>query len=128
MIRERLVRGGTAALQVITIAESRFEQYRRGADFIQRHIFPGGMLPSVEALKRHAERARLQVADASMFGESYARTLRQWRNRFLRAWSTIEPLGFDDRFRRTWEMYLAYCEGGFRARAINVGQFRLVRP
>ncbi|TAL00522.1 MAG: class I SAM-dependent methyltransferase [Rhodospirillaceae bacterium] len=128
MIRERLVRGGTAALQIITIAESRFEQYRRGADFIQRHIFPGGMLPSVEVLKRHVDRARLQVADASMFGESYARTLRQWRDRFLRAWGTIEPLGFDDRFRRMWEMYLAYCEGGFRGRAINVGQFKLTRP
>jgi len=128
MIRERLVRGGTAALQIITIAENRFEQYRRSADFIQRHIFPGGMLPSVEALRRSVDRAKLQVADAAMFGESYARTLHQWRDRFLRAWGTIEPLGFDERFRRMWEMYLAYCEGGFRARAINVGQFKLVRP
>jgi len=128
MIRERLVRGGSAALQIITIAESRFEQYRRNADFIQRHIFPGGMLPSVEVLKRQVDRAKLQYADAAMYGESYARTLRQWRDRFLTAWGSIEPLGFDDRFRRMWEMYLAYCEGGFRARAINVGQFKLIRP
>jgi cyclopropane-fatty-acyl-phospholipid synthase len=128
MIRDRLARGGTAALQIITIAESRFEHYRRNADFIQRHIFPGGMLPSVEVLKRQVDQAKLQLADAAMFGESYARTLRQWRDRFLNAWNNIEPLGFDDRFRRMWEMYLAYCEGGFRARAINVGQFKLIRP
>jgi len=71
--------------------------------------------------------ARLQLADADLCGASYARTLRQWRDRFLAAWHQIEPLGFDDRFRRMWEMYLAYCEGGFRAEAINVGQFKLVK-
>ena len=86
------------------------------------------MLPSIEALKAQVNNARLQLADADLFGESYARTLHQWRDRFLAAWSQIEPLGYDERFRRTWEMYLAYCEGGFRARAIDVGQFKLVRP
>jgi len=128
MLRERLARGGAAALQVITIAEERFEQYSRNADFIQRYIFPGGMLPSLDHLKHQVSRARLQFEDATMFGDSYAHTLKQWRGRFLSAWNTIEPLGFDERFRRMWEMYLAYCEGGFRARAINVGQFKLVRP
>ncbi len=127
MIRDRLVQGGAAALQIITIAESRFESYRKGADFIQRYIFPGGMLPSVEVLKTQVANARLHLSDADLFGLSYARTLRQWRDRFLGAWSQIEPLGFDDRFRRMWEMYLAYCEGGFRANAINVGQFKLVK-
>jgi len=128
MLRERLARGGAAALQVITIAEERFEQYSRNADFIQRHIFPGGMLPSMERLRHQVSRAKLHFEDATMFGDSYAHTLKQWRGRFLSAWNTIEPLGFDERFRRMWEMYLAYCEGGFRARAINVGQFKLVRP
>ena len=128
MIRDRLVKGGVAALQTITIAESRFDSYRKNADFIQRHIFPGGMLPSIEALKAQVNNARLQLADVDLFGESYARTLHEWRDRFLAAWSQIEPLGYDERFRRTWEMYLAYCEGGFRARAIDVGQFKLVRP
>ena len=128
MIRDRLVKGGVAALQIITIAESRFDSYRKNADFIQRHIFPGGMLPSIEALKAQVNNARLQLADVDLFGESYARTLHEWRDRFLAAWSQIEPLGYDERFRRTWEMYLAYCEGGFRARAIDVGQFKLVRP
>ena len=127
MIRERLVQGGAAALQIITIAENRFESYRKSADFIQRYIFPGGMLPSVEVLKAQVADARLHMAGADLFGQSYARTLRQWRDRFLGAWHKIEPLGFDDRFRRMWEMYLAYCEGGFRANAINVGQFKLVK-
>ena len=126
-VRERLARGGAAALQIITIAEERFESYRRGSDFIQRYIFPGGMLPSVERLKTQFARAKLTFDGAVMFGDSYAATLRQWRDRFLAAWSSIEPLGFDERFRRMWEMYLAYCEGGFRAQAINVGQFKLVR-
>ena len=128
MLRDRLARGGVAALQIITIAESRFDQYRRNPDFIQRYIFPGGMLPSVERLKAQVERAALRFESASMFGDSYAHTLKQWRDQFLAAWGTIEPLGFDDRFRRMWEMYLAYCEGGFRAKAIDVGQFKLVRP
>ena len=124
-IRERLAQGGTAALQIITIAEERFERYRRSADFIQRYIFPGGMLPTVDRLKAHCDQARLKFENALTFGDSYAATLRLWRDRFLAGWSNIEPLGFDERFRRMWEMYLAYCEGGFRARAINVGQFRL---
>ena len=127
-IRDRLAQGGAAALQIITIAEDRFDSYRKGADFIQRYIFPGGMLPSVERLKTQFDRAKLRVVDATMFGDSYACTLRQWRDSFMAAWSKIEPMGFDERFRRTWEMYLAYCEGGFRANAINVGQFKLVRP
>ncbi|HCX14950.1 MAG TPA: SAM-dependent methyltransferase [Rhodospirillaceae bacterium] len=126
MIRERLTSGGAAALQIITISEERFDNYRQSADFIQRYIFPGGMLPSIEALKVQFDQARLQFESATMFGESYAHTLKHWRDSFLGAWNTIEPLGFDDRFRRMWEMYLAYCEGGFRANAINVGQFKLV--
>jgi len=128
MLRERLASGGAAALQIITIAENRFEQYRDNPDFIQRYIFPGGMLPSIERLKVQVDRAKLRLDGAAMFGDSYALTLRQWRDRFLAAWSNIEPLGFDERFRRMWEMYLAYCEGGFRANAIDVGQFKLVRP
>jgi cyclopropane-fatty-acyl-phospholipid synthase len=123
-----LKQGGAAALQIITIAEERFEQYRKSADFIQRYIFPGGMLPSVERLKVQFEQAKLSFVDATMFGDSYADTLHIWRDRFMAAWANIEPLGFDERFKRMWEMYLAYCEGGFRGRAINVGQFTLVKP
>jgi cyclopropane-fatty-acyl-phospholipid synthase len=127
MIRERLVDGGEAALQIITIDDDHFERYRRSADFIQRYIFPGGMLPSVTALKKEVDRAKLHFVDMTTFGDSYAKTLREWRERFLGAWANIEPLGFDDRFRRMWEMYLAYCEGGFRAKSIDVGQFKIAR-
>jgi cyclopropane-fatty-acyl-phospholipid synthase len=127
MLRDRLVSGGSAALQIITIDGSRFENYRRNPDFIQSYIFPGGMLPSLDVLKSHFNQAKLDLSDAMMFGPSYARTLKIWRDRFLAKWSEIAPLGFDERFRRMWELYLAYCEGGFRARAIDVGQFKLVR-
>ena len=128
MVRDCLVHGGKAALQIITIDESHYARYRSGTDFIQRYIFPGGMLPSVAALKTEIARAGLQLADATAFGESYAQTLLEWRRRFVASWSTIERLGFGDRFRRMWEMYLAYCEGGFRAKSIDVGHFKLVRP
>ena len=127
MIRDRLSVGGAAALQIITIDEAFYERYRSGSDFIQRYIFPGGMLPSVAALTNEIDRARLSLADVTTFGDSYASTLKEWRQRFLEAWSSIEPLGFDERFRRMWEMYLAYCEGGFRAKSIDVGQFKIVR-
>ena len=127
MIRERLVQGGEAALQIITIDDAFYNRYRSGADFIQRYIFPGGMLPSVKALTSEINRARLYLAGVTTFGDSYATTLREWRERFLSAWPSIEPLGFDERFRRMWEMYLAYCEGGFRAKSIDVGHFKIVR-
>lgn len=127
MIRDRLSVGGAAALQIITIDDAFYERYRSGSDFIQRYIFPGGMLPSVSALTNEIDRARLSLADVTTFGDSYASTLKEWRQRFLESWSSIEPLGFDERFRRMWEMYLAYCEGGFRAKSIDVGQFKIVR-
>ncbi len=127
MIRDRLAHGGEAALQIITIEDEFYERYRSGSDFIQRYIFPGGMLPSVGALTNEIDRAQLNLADVTTFGESYAVTLKEWRQRFLAAWTSIEPLGFDERFRRMWEMYLAYCEGGFRAKSIDVGQFKIVR-
>lgn len=127
MIRDRLTPGGEAALQIITIDDEFYHRYRSGSDFIQRYIFPGGMLPSVSALTNEIDRARLNLADVTTFGDSYAVTLREWRERFMGAWSSIEPLGFDERFRRMWEMYLAYCEGGFRAKSIDVGQFKIVR-
>ena len=127
MIHNRLTQGGQAALQIITIDDAFYERYRSGSDFIQRYIFPGGMLPSVAALTNEIDRAKLNLADVTTFGDSYAETLREWRQRFLGAWTSIEPLGFDERFRRMWEMYLAYCEGGFRAKSIDVGQFKIVR-
>jgi cyclopropane-fatty-acyl-phospholipid synthase len=126
VLRRRLRPGGVAAMQVITIADDRFPRYRRGADFIQRHIFPGGMLPSPSALRGEMAAAGLTLTDERTFGLDYARTLELWRERFETAWPAIAPLGFDERFRRLWRYYLTYCEVGFRTGAIDVGQYRLV--
>ncbi|MEP7056271.1 MAG: cyclopropane-fatty-acyl-phospholipid synthase family protein [Caldimonas sp.] len=124
-LRERLRPGGIAVVQVITVADANFEDYRRGADFIQRFIFPGGMLPSPQALHAAAERAGLAVMSAETFGTSYATTLAAWRRNFLGAWPAIEALGFDASFRRLWEYYLCYCEAGFRAGRVDVGLYTL---
>ena len=122
-LRRCLKPGGRAVLQVITIAEERYHSYRAGAEFIQTHIFPGGMLPSKSLLRSHIEAAGLTLAQSESFGPSYARTLAEWRIRFHRAWPHIEKLGFDERFRRMWDYYLCYCEAGFRTDAIDVGLY-----
>ena len=127
-IRDRLRPGGIAALQVITMAEDRYAEYERGADFIQKHIFPGGMLPSDGAMRSCISAAGMLLDDVTRFGASYARTLAEWRHRFEQAWPRLRPLGFDEPFRRKWLYYLAYCEGGFRAEAIDVGLYRIHRP
>lgn len=126
-VRERLKPGGHAVLQIITIAEERFDAYRRDPDFIQRYIFPGGMLPSHERLSRVIDQAGLMLADVDTFGRSYALTLAEWRRRFLLAWPEIQRQGFPDRFRRMWEYYLSYCEAGFLTGAIDVGIYT-VKP
>lgn len=125
-LRQSLTETGIAVLQVITIANSRFASYRRRPDFIQRYIFPGGMLPTVNIVREQAERAGLRIVTQQAFGASYARTLAEWRRRFLHAWPSIEPLGFDARFKRMWEYYLAYCEAGFAVDAIDVNLIKLV--
>lgn len=125
MLRRSLAEDGVIVLQTITIADERFAAYRRSADFIQRHIFPGGMLPSPGALRAEIARAGLVVEAVETFGASYARTLELWRERFEAAWPAIELLGFPPRFKRLWDYYLAYCEAGFRAGAIDVGLWRL---
>jgi cyclopropane-fatty-acyl-phospholipid synthase len=120
--------GGRAVLQVITIADERFEQYRRNADFIQRYIFPGGMLPSHSVMLQQIRQAGLAFTSLETFGESYARTLNEWNRRFQRSWPQIEGMGYSRRFKRTWEYYLAYCEGGFRSKAIDVGLYVMTKP
>jgi len=126
-LRAQLVPGGRAGLQVITIADQFFETYRRGADFIQRHVFPGGMLPSPGALDAQITRAGLDRTGVWTFGQDYARTLALWNRSFQRAWPKIRRQGFDDRFKRLWDYYLAYCEAGFRAGFIDVAQIALGR-
>lgn len=120
--------GGRAVIQVISIAEDRYESYRAGADFIQTHIFPGGMLPSKTLLKKQIEAAGLTLAGSECFGSCYARTLAEWRIRFHRAWPEIARLGFSEDFRRMWDYYLCYCEAGFRTKAIDVGLYVITKP
>jgi cyclopropane-fatty-acyl-phospholipid synthase len=125
-LAQRLKPGGVAVIQAITIAPALFPLYRRNVDFIQRHIFPGGMLPTEDILASQARAVGLTYEPLDRFGMDYARTLALWRRRFEEAWPKIQALGFDDRFRRKWRLYLAYCEEGFRARTIDVGFYRFV--
>jgi cyclopropane-fatty-acyl-phospholipid synthase len=128
ILHDRLRPGGIAAMQVITIAEPYFEPYRRGADYIQKYIFPGGMLPTFNHLRELAGKACMEWQKEHLFGRDYARTLREWRQRFGDAWPKIQPLGFDERFRRMWEQYLCYCEAGFDQGTIDVCQFSFAKP
>jgi cyclopropane-fatty-acyl-phospholipid synthase len=126
-LHDRLHDGGIVVLQVITIDETRFETYRRSADFIQRHIFPGGMLPTKGILVELSARAGLELVSTESFGQSYAATLAEWRKRFLASWPDIAEMGFSERFRRLWDYYLCYCEAGFRAETIDVGFYVLAK-
>ena len=117
--------GGTAVVQSITIGDDLFAAYRRGTDFIQQYIFPGGMLPSRAVFREQAAGQGLAVRDEYAFGLDYARTLAEWRQRFEAAWPELTKLGFDETFRRLWRLYLCYCEAGFRAGSIDVVQFEL---
>ena len=119
--------GGRAGLQIITIADQHFETYRKTADFIQRYIFPGGCLPSPAALRREFAKAGLGELSWHEFGRDYARTLAIWNRRFQNVWDELRPLGFDERFRRIWRYYLAYCEAGFRTGSTDVIQVSLQR-
>jgi len=127
-LRDRLLPGGLAGIQAITIQDSSFQYYRREIDFIQRYVFPGGMLPSPQILKSLGERFGVPVIRERIFGQDYAKTLATWRNNFRAAWPNLTPLGFDDRFRRLWEYYLAYCEAGFLSGNIDVRQVVFAKP
>lgn len=126
-VRERLKPGGQATLQIITIADKWFDGYREGADFIQKYIFPGGFLPCPSALKAQTGRAGLEWVESHEFGQSYSDTLRRWRRKFNDAWAEIAPMGFDERFRRMWNFYLAVCASCFLAETTDVTQVTLRR-
>jgi cyclopropane-fatty-acyl-phospholipid synthase len=120
--------GGLACLQTITIRDDLFARYVKSTDFIQQYIFPGGLLPSDEAFRAEAARAGLQVTGALAFGPDYAETLRRWRAEFHRHIERVQRLGFDERFQRIWEFYLAYCEAAFDMGNTNVMQYTLRKP
>jgi cyclopropane-fatty-acyl-phospholipid synthase len=127
-LRERLKPGGRACIQTITIRDDLFERYVGSTDFIQQYIFPGGLLPSPSAFRDEARKAGLEVVGELAFGPDYAETLRRWRQRFLARDREVRQLGFDTRFMRIWEFYLAYCEAAFETGSTDVMQFTLRRP
>lgn len=126
-VRDRLQPGGKAALQVITIRDDLFADYRRGVDFIQRYIFPGGMLPSPGVFNRAARAAGLEPVRREFRGLDYATTLRHWDERVVVQRDAIRAQGFDRRFLRMWRYYLAYCEAGFRRGTVDLMQVALRR-
>ncbi len=124
----RLKPGGVAAIQGITILESNFPSYRSGVDFIQRYVFPGGMLLTKDIIRDQTSKAGLLFEKMECFGQSYALTVKMWHDRFEAAWPQISKLGFDERFRRLWKLYLCYCEAGFAEGVIDVGIYKLRKP
>jgi cyclopropane-fatty-acyl-phospholipid synthase len=127
-VRDKLKHGGRACIQSITIRDDLFERYVSGTDFIQQYIFPGGLLPSPYQFRAHAQAAGLEVVNEATFGADYAETLRRWRERFLAEETRVRRIGFDTRFMRTWEFYLAYCEAAFEGGNTDVIQFTLRKP
>jgi cyclopropane-fatty-acyl-phospholipid synthase len=120
--------GKNATLQIITVTDKRWDVYRKGVDFIQKYIFPGGMLPSPTVLRQQVERAGLDVKRSIEFGESYSITLRRWYDTFNDKWDQVASMGFDDRFRRMWNFYLASCAATFHSRNCDVTQITVSRP
>jgi len=125
MLARSLRRGGRACIQTITIDDALFERYAAGSDFIQQHVFPGGMLPSAPRFLAHAQRAGLVLVEHLAFGADYAETLRRWRATFEDRLEAVRAQGFDERFVRLWRFYLAYCEAGFDQGCLDVEQFTL---
>ena len=127
-VRERLKPGKTATLQIITVADRRWHVYKRGVDFIQKYIFPGGMLPSPKVLKAQVEKAGLAVERSVEFGASYDLTLRRWHETFNAKWDQVAEMGFDERFRRMWNFYLTSCASTFQSANCDVTQITISRP
>ncbi len=127
-VRERLKPGKHATLQIITVQDKRWEVYRRGVDFIQKYIFPGGMLPSPTVLREEIAKAGLQLKGSVEFGQSYSDTLRRWHEVFNNRWDEVAALGFDARFQRMWNFYLTSCAGTFWSGNCDVTQITMTRP
>ncbi|MCC5972941.1 MAG: class I SAM-dependent methyltransferase [Rubellimicrobium sp.] len=127
-LRDRLKPGRNATLQIILVQDARFDTYRKGVDFIQKYIFPGGMLPGPAVLRREVEKAGLAVDGSIEFGPSYGLTLRRWHETFNEKWDQIAALGFDERFRRMWNFYLTSCAATFDSGICDVTQITVTRP
>ena len=124
-IKKSLNINGAVAIQGITIRDDLFERYRSSEDFIQKYIFPGGFLPSLGFMKSLIKKNNLNLLKVNSYPDDYAKTLATWRENFLKVWSNIAPLGFDETFKRMWEFYLSYCEAGFKSKNIDLIQFSM---
>jgi len=124
-IKRSLNANGAAVIQGITIRDDLFERYRSSEDFIQKYIFPGGFLPSLGFMKSLIKKNDLNLLKVNSYPDDYAKTLATWRENFLKVWSNIAPLGFDETFKRMWEFYLSYCEAGFKSKNIDLIQFSM---
>jgi cyclopropane-fatty-acyl-phospholipid synthase len=125
MIKNNLKPGGISAIQAIIIKDELFDQYRKSEDFIQRYIFPGGFLPSLQSIKDHTEKSGLQLTAYNSYGTHYSNTLKKWRENFISSWSDISKQGFDQSFKKIWDFYFSYCEAGFKSKNIDLIQFCL---
>lgn len=124
-LKQLLKPGGRAGIQVITIEDERFASYRKNVDFIQKYIFPGGMLPSDKVFKAQAASVQLDLVDQFDFADGYEETLRRWHQQFNNVSDLVQAQGFDDRFMRMWRFYLSYCEAGFALGTIGVSHYVL---
>ena len=124
-IKRSLKTNGTAAIQGIVIHDDLFQRYRNSEDFIQKYIFPGGFLPSINLMKFLIKKNEMDFLKINYYSDDYAKTLEAWKKNFLESWKSISALGFEDSFKRMWEFYLSYCEAGFKSRNINLIQFSM---
>ena len=125
MIKNNLKPGGTGAIQAIIIKDELYDQYRKSEDFIQKYIFPGGFLPSLQSIRDHTKKSGLQLNEYKSYGIHYSNTLKKWRENFIYSWSDISKQGFDQSFKKIWDFYFSYCEAGFKSKNIDLIQFSL---
>jgi cyclopropane-fatty-acyl-phospholipid synthase len=124
-IKNNLKFNGIAAIQAIVIKDELFDRYRKNEDFIQKYIFPGGFLPSLQSIRNYCKDTGLELTNYNSYGKHYSNTLKTWRENFIRSWSDISKQGFDQSFKKIWDFYFSYCEAGFRAKNIDLIQFSL---
>ena len=122
-IKENLAPGGRGAIQAIIIKDELYNRYRNKEDFIQKYIFPGGFLPSLQSIKDYSKKTGLVLKDYNSYGQHYSHTLSKWRENFIKSWNNISQQGFDSSFKKIWDFYFSYCEAGFRAKNIDLIQF-----
>ena len=127
IIKENLSPGGRSAIQAIVIKDELYKRYRKKEDFIQKHIFPGGFLPSFKFLNKLSSKSGLKIEEYHSYGSHYSNTLQKWRESFLKSWDDISKQGFNISFKKTWDFYFAYCEAGFKSKNIDLVQFSLFK-